>query len=65
VKCGERGRNINASVIERRQNQECGGRGGQRPQREESERRVRDTPRQKPSRETRGGGHCHDDLLLC
>jgi len=37
VKCGVRGININASKLKRRQNQEPRRRGGQRPQRVESE----------------------------
>jgi len=37
AKCGVRGKNANARVNKRRQNQEPRGRGGQRPQREETE----------------------------
>ena len=37
VKCGVKGRSINASAKEQRQNREPRGRGGQRPQREERE----------------------------
>jgi len=50
---------------QRRQRQEPRGRGGQRPQREERERWVHNTPRQKPSREVRGEAHSHDDFSWC
>jgi len=40
-------------------------RGGQRPKSEERKRWVRDTPRQKPSRETRGGRYSNHDFSWC
>ena len=65
TKCRVRGRNINARVLKRSQDQEPHGRGGQRPQREERERRVDDPPRQKPWAEIRGRVHSHDDFSWC